>query len=160
MANVFFLTACLVFAISCGLPAHGQESDKQWDEHQLELLNVAKSLSRSTLKDGDGWKTYGEFLHPDFTRWSPGGDVIGQVKSIQMIREWWNDGNRQKSTTEKPISVQISGTTGVIRKEIHETYLDASGNDAGEFEGFVTQVWVKDHKEWKLIAASIQPAKQ
>lgn len=121
-----------------------------------ELVARSRALSTSTTQDGKGWEEYQTFLHEDFSRWSRDTEVLDREESVAMIQQWWEDGNRQSKSEEEVISVQIVGETGVVRKKIHETYVDAVGNDAGEYHGHVTQTWVKETNSWQLLSVTIQ----
>lgn len=120
-----------------------------------ELIARSRALSTTTTRDGKGWEEYQTFLHEDFSRWSTNTEVLDRDKSVAMIRQWWEEGNRQSKSQEEIISAQIVGVRGVVRKKIHETYVDADGNDAGEFRGFVTQTWVKNADAWQLLSVTI-----
>lgn len=121
-----------------------------------ELIARSKALSTTTTRDGKGWEEYQNFLHKEFSRWSTNTEVLDRDQTVAMIRQWWEGGNRQSKSEEEVISVQVVGTTGVLRKKIHEMYIDGDGNDAGEFRGHVTQTWVNDSNTWQLLSVTIQ----
>ena len=81
-------------SLVCGATIFAQ-SETSWTADQQKLLDVARSLSKTTLADGAGWESYGKFLQADFNRWTEGRDVIDRESSIKMIREWWEAGNRR-----------------------------------------------------------------
>ena len=146
---------CLLIVLAIAASVVGQEGPATTSESN-ELLEVARSLSSTTLAGGEGPDAYAEYLHPEFSRWSAGREVVDHPASIKMIREWWDAGNRQASSEEDTISVQIVGNTGVIRKRMTEKYVDGEGKDTGSFSGFVTQTWVREAGRWKLLSATIQ----
>ncbi len=134
------------------------DSSPQHSADEQTLLEVADGFSATTSKGGAGWEAYAEFLHDDFTRWTPGRDVWDRAKTIELIRSWWEAGNRMAKSETELISLRVRDHTGVIRRKFSETYVDQENKDAGSFTGFVTQVWIRDGKSWKLLAATIQPA--
>ena len=138
-----------------------QASDPSQIQHSADeqtLLETADALSATTLREGAGWDAYAGFLHEDFTRWSAGRDVLDRTQTVEMIRGWWEGGNRTATSETQLISLRVSQTTGVIRRKFHERFCDQQGNETGSFDGYVTQVWIRMGQEWKLLAATIQPA--
>lgn len=156
MLTCFWFTAGPV----CAQPAQADDTQKKLTPQEKKLAERSESLSNSTLNGGPGWETYQTFLHTDFNRWSESAGVLNRVQSVDMIKHWWEAGNRVSKSDDKLLSIQIAGSTGVLRKQTTEHFVDKNGKSSGSFSGYVTQVWTRKTDEWKILSTTIQRARQ
>lgn len=159
----FNLFACGTIYVACLFleSARAQETEREVDGINLsaseaQLYELAKGFSKSTMVDGKGWEAYESYLHSDFSRWSARGKVMSKQQIVDSIRQWWETGNRMKTSDEKLISLKVVGGTAVLRKSVNEHYVDSQGNETGSFSGYITHVWLKESDRWQLLAATIE----
>lgn len=113
-----------------------------------------ETLSASTLVGGAGWEVYDTLLHPDYSRWAMGEVYEGREKFIRSLEDWWNAGMRVAARDIELVGVDIADDFAVIRFKTTESFVSPEGPAPG-FSGYVSNVWVKDDGEWKLVAAEI-----
>ena len=119
-----------------------------------QLRQRASELSASTLVGGEGWKVYERILHPDYSRWAMGEVYEGREKFVKSLEEWWNYGMRVASRNIDMIGIDMAGDIAIIRFKTTETFIGPDG-ETGGFSGYVTNIWIKERCDWKLLSAEI-----
>ncbi len=118
------------------------------------LRQRADELSASTLVGGEGWMAYERILHPDYSRWAMGEIYEGREKFVRSLEEWWNYGMRVASRDIDMVGVDMAGDIAIIRFKTMETFVGPDGEAVG-FSGYVTNTWIKEDSDWKLLSAEI-----
>ena len=118
------------------------------------LRQRADELSASTLVGGEGWMAYERILHPDYSRWAMGEIYEGREKFVRSLEEWWNYGMRVASRDIDMVGVDMAGDIAIIRFKTTETFVGPDGEAVG-FSGYVTNTWIKEDSDWKLLSAEI-----
>ena len=118
------------------------------------LRQRADELSASTLVGGEGWMAYERILHPDYSRWAMGEIYEGRKKFVRSLEEWWNYGMRVISRNIDMVGVDMAGDLAIIRFKTMETFVGPDGEAVG-FSGYVTNTWIKEDNDWKLLSAEI-----
>lgn len=122
------------------------------------LRQRMEELAASTLVGGAGWRVYESLLHPDYSRWAVGEAYEGREKFLENLRGWWDYGMRVASRDVETVGVDLTGDVAIIRFVTRETFTGPEG-DAGGFTGHVTNVWLREQGDWKLLSAEIVAAK-
>lgn len=149
MRTAYALLAAILFNLSVmGSASAGPEIS---DENLRERFN---ELSASTLEGGAGWEVYEKILHPDYSRWAMGQVYEGREKFVRSLEEWWNYGFRVASRDVEMIGVDLSEDLAIIRFITTEEFVGPEGPVDG-FSGYVSNIWVKEDGEWKLLSAEI-----
>ena len=118
------------------------------------LRQRASELSASTLVGGEGWQAYERILHPDYSRWAMDEVYEGREKFVKSLEEWWNYGMRVASRNIDMIGIDMAGDLAIIRFKTTETFVGPDGEPGG-FSGYVTNIWIKEGCDWKLLSAEI-----
>jgi hypothetical protein len=121
------------------------------------LRQQADELSASTLVGGEGWQAHERILHPDYSRWAMGEIYEGREKFVRSLEEWWNYGMRVASRDIDMVGVDMTGEIAIIRFKTTEIFAGPDGETAG-FSGYVTNIWIKEDNDWKLVSAEISSA--
>jgi hypothetical protein len=118
------------------------------------LRQRADELSASTLTGGEGWEVYERILHPEYSRWAMGEIYEGREKFVRSLEEWWNYGMRVTKRDIEMIGVDMTDDMAILRFITTETFAGPDGESVG-FSGYVTNVWVNENDDWKLLSAEI-----
>lgn len=118
------------------------------------LKQRADELSASTLVDGAGWEVYERILHEDYSRWAMGEVYEGREKFVRSLEQWWNYGMRVASRDIELVGVDMSEDLAIVRFKTTETFVGPDGPADG-FSGYVSNIWVKEDGDWKLLSAEI-----
>lgn len=146
MRALYFIAIVTVFTAGAASAASEIADDK--------LRQRAEELSASTLVDGAGWQVYEKILHPDYSRWAMGEIYEGREKFVRSLEEWWDYGMRVASRDIDIVGVDMAGDIAIIRFKTTETFVGPEGEAEG-FSGFVTNIWVRENEDWKLLSAEI-----
>ncbi|MEO1241144.1 MAG: nuclear transport factor 2 family protein [Pseudomonadota bacterium] len=119
-----------------------------------QLRNRADELSASTLVGGEGWEVYEKILHPDYSRWAMGEVYEGREKFVKSLEEWWNYGMRVASRDIDMVGVDMADDLAIIRFKTTESFVGPDGEAPG-FSGYVTNIWIRNNGDWKLLSAEI-----
>lgn len=141
------LIALFFASVSCGAMAGPEITDPL-------LRQRAAELSASTLVDGEGWKAYERILHPDYSRWAMGEIYEGREKFVRSLEEWWDYGMRVSSRDIEMVGFDMTGDIALVRYITTETFVGPDGESVG-FSGYVTNTWVREAGDWKLLSAEI-----
>ena len=115
-------------------------------------------IAATTLAGGAGWQAYAERLHPRYTRWAMGEAYEDREAFIRNLREWWEYGMRVESRQIELVGVDVVGDLAIVRFRTQERFT-GPGDAAGNFAGFVTNVWLREDGDWSLLAAEIASEK-
>jgi hypothetical protein len=118
------------------------------------LAQRSRELSASTLVGGEGWMAYERILHPGYSRWAMGEVYEGREKFVRSLEEWWDYGMRVASRDIDMVGVDLAGDIAIIRFRTTETFVGPDG-EAGGFSGYVTNVWLRENDDWKLLSAEL-----
>jgi hypothetical protein len=129
------------------------------DDSRADLEAAIDSFSRTTTVGGGGWEMYSAFLHEGFTRCYAGTPVVERDALVASVKDWWESGMRVAEDESHLLRLDVVGDVGIARLEVLEKFVDSDSVPAGEFHGFVTQVWVRGTDGWKLLSLEISPAK-
>lgn len=141
---------------ACVTPTAEPVRDTAADE--AAILAASESLSMTTLEGGDGPEAYAALLHPRFTRWYVGTDVMDRKALVAAIEQWWLSGARVASGEREVVHLLLQGDQALLRLDLSEEFVDGDGNPAGAFAGHVAQTWARSGDQWLLLAADIAPA--
>ncbi len=119
-----------------------------------KLRQRVDELSASTLVGGEGWEVYERLLHRDYSRWAMGEVYEGREKFVKSLEEWWDYGMRVASRDIDIIGVDMAGGLAIIRFKTTETFVGPDG-EADGFSGYVTNIWIREDRDWKLLSAEI-----
>ena len=97
---------------------------------------------------------YERILHPDYSRRAMDEIYEGREKFVKSLEEWWNYGMRVASRDIDMVGVDMAGDFAIIRFKTTETFVGPDG-ETGGFSGYVTNIWIKDDSDWKLLSAEI-----
>ena len=78
----------------------------------------------------------------------------GREKFVRSLEEWWGFGMRVSSRDTQMVGFDMADDVAIIRYITTEKFVGPDG-DAGGYSGYVTNVWVKEHGDWKLLSAEI-----
>lgn len=148
MRRISFILIVVFLAGSISAKDGGSRSD---------LTASLDALSETMQVDGAGPDQYESFLHPAFSRWDLGGEVVDRKTLVASLREWWEEGFRVSDGRSRIVHVAIQDDVAVVRFERFERFVDRDGQETGTFSGFVTQVWIGDSGGWKLFSIDISP---
>jgi len=129
------------------------------DDRRADLEAAIESFSRTTAVGGGGWEMYAAFLHQGFTRCYAGTPVLEREALVASVKEWWEGGMRVSEDESRVLRLDVVGEVGIARVEVVEKFVDGEGTPAGDFHGFVTQVWVHGDDGWKLLGLDISAAR-
>ena len=142
--NYFFVGLILMFEWAIAAP-------KIVD---ADLRQAVEKLSASILVGGEGWTTYDQYLHPDYSRWAMGEVFERRTKFIKSLEEWWNYGMRVARRDVEMIAVDMVGDIAIIRYKTTEEIIGPDGPIDG-FSGYVSNIWIKEDSNWFLLSAEI-----
>lgn len=128
------------------------------DDRRADLEAAIEGFSQATKVGGAGWEMYAAFLREGFTRCYAGTPVVERDALVASVKEWWESGMRVAEDESRLLRVDVVGNVGIARLEVLERYVDGDTVPAGEFHGFVSQVWVYGTDGWKLLSLEIAPA--
>jgi hypothetical protein len=143
---------------ACVAPSASPPTDQDVEVDQEQVLAASQALSATTQVGGDGPSAYAALLHPRFTRWYVGTDVMDRNALVAAIEQWWLSGARVASGERDVVHLFLHGDQALLRLDLSEEFVDKDGNPAGSFAGHVAQTWARSGDEWLLIAADIAPA--
>ena len=115
-------------------------------------------IAATTLAGGAGWQAYAERLHPRYMRWAMGEAYEDRDAFVRNLREWWEYGMRVESRKIELVGVDVVGDLAIVRFRTQERFT-GPGDSAGNFAGFVTNVWLREDGDWSLLAAEIASEK-
>ncbi len=118
------------------------------------LRQSMAELSASIAVGGAGWEAYANLLHADYARWAMGEVYEGREKFVNSLKEWWDYGMRVESRDVEIVGVDIIGDIAIVRFVTTETFIGPDGESVG-FSGHVSNTWIKEHGDWKLLSADI-----
>lgn len=118
------------------------------------LRQQVDRLSAATLVDGEGWEVYEQILHPDYTRWAMGTAYEDREEFLANLEEWWDYGMRVASREVEMVGVDIVDDLVIVRFQTTEAFVGPDGPAEG-FSGYVTNVWIEEEGEWRLLSAEI-----
>ena len=78
----------------------------------------------------------------------------GREIFVKGLEEWWNYGMRIASRDIDMVGVDMAGDFAIIRFKTTETFVGPDGEAEG-FSGYVTNIWIKEEEDWKLLSAEI-----
>ena len=113
-----------------------------------------QKLSSSPLVGGDGWRVYDKLLHKNYSRWAMGEIYEGRQKFVKSLEVWWDAGMRVSSRDVELVAVDITENLAIIRFKTVEAFVSPDGPSPG-FSGYVSNIWIKECDEWKLLSAEI-----
>ncbi|NNL95391.1 MAG: nuclear transport factor 2 family protein [Xanthomonadales bacterium] len=142
----------IIFLASLSLVAESLAAGVQITDPLLRQR--AEALSASTLVGGEGWQAYERILHPGYSRWAMGEVYEGREKFVRSLEEWWNYGMRVATRDIEMVGYDQSGDIALVRYKTTETFVGPDGESVG-FSGYVTNTWVRDNRDWKLLSAEI-----
>ena len=119
-----------------------------------KLRQRVDELSATTMDGGGGWRDYEKLLHPDYSRWAMGEVYEGREKFVRSLQEWWDYGMRVSARDIEMVGVDLTGDIAIIRFLTRETFVGPNDESDG-FSGYVTDVWVRESDDWKLLSAEI-----
>ena len=144
-----FLMVILVCSPLVGGPALAEP-----EIPDAKLRQRMDELAASTLVAGAGWRAYEKLLHPDYSRWAMGEVYEGREKFVRSLEEWWDYVMRVSARDIEMVGVDLAGDIAIIRFLTRETFVGRNDETDG-FSGYVTDIWVRDNDDWKLLSAEI-----
>lgn len=148
-------TCNFVVVLGCSL-LFGAQAMAEPEIADAKLRQRMDELAASTMVAGAGWQAYEKLLHPAYSRWAMGEVYEGREKFVRSLEEWWDYGMRVSTRDVELIGVDLAGDVAIIRLLTNETFVGPDG-ESGGFSGHVTNIWLRDDDDWKLLAAEISP---